>query len=391
MKKRILFVVNSLGVGGAEKSLTSLLNMMDYDRYEVDLLMFNPGGMFLKLLPEQVRVLPQLDFLKSNQSIRRQLLHPVYLAARVAATIGLRLNSKNKLLHPAQCYWKYAGRSFNALPDEYDAAIAWGQGNPTHYVARKVHAKVKIAFINADYEGVGHNKDFDKSYYAEYNHIAAVSDKLEQMLRNTFPEYANKIATVYDINNAEMIGKMAMESNPFENDTVHPVIVTVGRLVQPKGYDLAVEAARNLKLQGINFRWYIVGEGPSRNQIEQAIRQYDLSEYVVLVGAKDNPYVYMKNADLYVQTSRFEGYCLTLAEARMLNKPVISTNFDVVYNQLRDGENGLIVQMDPEEIASAIVRLWKDVSLQNHIVENLKREKKGNPEEIEKLYRMIEE
>jgi glycosyltransferase involved in cell wall biosynthesis len=253
-----------------------------------------------------------------------------------------------------------------------------------------VRAKVKIAFINADYEGVGHNKDFDRVYYAEYNHIVAVSDKLEQMVQAVFPEYANRITTVYDINNAEMIGKMAIESNPYEKETVHPVIVTVGRLVQQKGYDLAVEAARNMKMLGINFRWYFVGEGPSRNRIEQAIRQYDLSEHVILVGAKDNPYVYMKHADLYVQTSRFEGYCLTLAEARMLNKPVISTNFDVVYNQLRDEENGLIVSMDPEEIAGAIVRLWKNADLRNHIVENLKQEKKGNPEEIEKFYRMIE-
>ncbi len=390
MKKRILFVINSLGLGGAEKSLTSLLNMMDYNRYEVDLLMFNPGGMFLKLLPENVHVLPQLDFLKSNQSVRCQLLHPTYLTARIAATIGLRLHRRKNLLHPAQCYWKYAGRAFNALPGEYDAAIAWGQGNPTHYVARKVRANVKIAFINADYEGVGHNKDFDRAYYAEYSYIAAVSDKLEQMVRTTFPEFASKIVTVYDINNAEMIARMATETNPFEKENVHPVIVTVGRLVPPKGYDLAVEAAQNMKARGFDFKWYIVGEGPCRSEIEQAIKQCDLSENVILVGAKENPYVYMKNADIYVQTSRFEGYCLTLAEARMLNKPVISTNFDVVYNQLRDGENGLIVKMEPVEIANAVDRLWKDVSLQNHIVGNLKQEKKGNPEEIEKLYRMIE-
>lgn len=390
MKKRILFVINSLGLGGAEKSLSSLLNMMDYDRYEVDLLMFNPGGMFLKLLPENVRVLPQLGFLKSNQSVKRQLLHPAYFVARVAASIGLRLNRGKRRLHPAQCYWKYAGWAFDSLPEEYDAAIAWGQGNPTHYVARKVHAKVKIAFINADYEAVGHNKYFDEPYYAEYNHIAVVSDKLKQIMQLTFPEYANRIVTIYDINNAEMIFRMAMETNPFERENVHPLIVTAGRLVPPKGYDLAVEAAHNMKKRGIFFRWYFVGEGPCRKELEQAIKQYDLSENVFLVGAKDNPYVYMKNADIYVQTSRFEGYCLTLAEARMLNKPVVSTNFDVVYNQLIDGENGLIVKMDPVEIANAVIRLWNNTELRDHIVENLKREPKGNPEEIEKLYRLIE-
>lgn len=97
----------------------------------------------------------------------------------------------------------------------------------------------------------------------------------------------------------------------------------------------------------------------------------------------------MNNADIYVQTSRFEGYCLTLGEARILNTPVISTNFDVVYNQLVDGENGLIVDMKPKAIAEAIERISRDSVLREHIVDNLKKEKKGNIEEIEKLYNLL--
>lgn len=389
MKKRILFVINSLGLGGAEKSLTSLLNTVDYDRYAVDLLMFNPGGMFRKLLPENVNVLPQLDFLRSNQSLKMQMKHPAYLTARIAATIGLRLNKGEKALHPAQCYWKYAGWAFDTLPGEYDAAIAWGQGNPTHYVAEKVKAGRKIAFINADYEAVGHSKDFDRKYYGKYDHIAAVSDKLAQIMGTVYPEYAEKIVTIYDIKNADMICRMSQETNPFAGERVHLVIVTAGRMVPPKGYDLAVEAAKILAERGVDFKWYFVGDGVSRPQVEKMIQKYNLNGRIELTGAKENPYVYMKHADIYVQTSRYEGYCLTLAEARMLNTPVISTNFDVVYNQLTDGENGLIVPMQPEAIAGAVIRLWSDEALRQHIVSNLKREKKGNPEEIEKLYALI--
>ncbi len=390
MKKKILFVINSLGLGGAEKSLTSLLNTMDYNRYEVDLLMFNPGGMFLKLLPDHVHILPQLGFLKSNQSLKNQLLHPKYLCARVAATIGLRLNKGENKLHDAQCYWKYAGFAFDLLPGYYDAAIAWGQGNPTHYVAEKVRAQKKIAFINADYEAVGHKKEYDIPFYEMFDYIAAVSDHLAEIMRNVFPQINDKIVTVYDINNAEMINRMAEEYNPFEEETALLKIVTVGRLVPPKGYDLLAKAARLLKDENLDFRWYIVGEGESRKDIEKDMLQYAIQDYVVLVGAKENPYVYMKNADIYVQTSRSEGYCLTLGEARMMSTPVISTNFDVVYNQLRDGENGLIVEMKPESIAGAILRLWNDDKLRQHIIETLKKEKKGNVEEIEKFYTLLE-
>ena len=390
MKKKILFVINSLGLGGAEKSLTSLLNVMDYSRYSVDLLMFNPGGMFMTLLPKQVNILPQLNFLKSNQSIKMQVLRPKYLLARITASIGLCCNKGKNKLHPAQCYWKYAGFAFNVLPGHYDAAIAWGQGNPTHYVARKVRAAKKIAVINVDYEAAGHKKDFDRCYYREYQYIANVSDDLCSNSKKVFPEFQEKMVTLYDINNGDMIARMAEKENPFAREPAPLKIVTAGRLVAQKGYDLAVDAAEILKRQGICFKWFFVGEGPERTRIETLIAQANLEKQIVLVGATDNPYVYMKHADIYVQTSRFEGYCLTLGEARMLNTPVISTNFDVVYNQLRDGENGLIVEMNPKAIADAIQRLWNDVELRNQIVETLKKEKKGNTEEIEKLYDMIE-
>lgn len=388
--KKILFVINSLGLGGAEKSLTSLLNAIDFTRYEVDLLMFRPSGMFMKLLPEEVHILPELSFLKSNKSLTIQLKHPKYLIARICATIGLRQNSKKHILHDAQCYWKYAGSAFNELLGSYDVAIAWGQGNPTHYVAEKVNAKRKIAFVNADYEAAGHNRSFDHIFYEQYDYIAAVSDKLAEIMKNVFPDMESKIVTVYDINNASLINQMAKIENPFVNVSSDLIVVTVGRLVKPKGYDLAIQASKILKDQGIDFKWYFVGDGPERLLIEQDVQKYNLQKNIVLIGAQSNPYTYIKNADIYVQTSRFEGYCLTLGEARILNKPVISTNFEVVYNQIRDGENGLIVEMDPQKIADAIIRLSTDKELRNHIVDNLKQEKKGNIEEIEKLYLLME-
>lgn len=204
-------------------------------------------------------------------------------------------------------------------------------------------------------------------------------------------QYGHICKVDYDINNAELIQKLATESNPIHRKEDELIIVTVGRLAKQKGYDLAIEASKLLSNKGANFKWFFVGDGPERQTLEQKVEEYGLKEKVILVGAKRNPYVYMKNADIYVQTSRFEGYCLTLGEARILNTPVISTNFDVVYNQLRDEENGLIVEMDPAAIANAIVRLWNDMELREHIVSNLKKEKKGNPEEIEKLYQLIEE
>lgn len=392
MKKSILFVINSMGCGGAEKSLLSLLSLLDYEKYDVTLQMLRRGGMFEQLLPPEVHIRKELDYTSfCSQSMEKQMLSFDFrrIAARVRTSLFLRQNRRAvQPLHDAQAYWKYSGAAFDPLPELYDVAVAWGQGTPTHFVAEKVKAKKKLAWVNADYEKVGHNKEFDRAYYAAFEKIVCVSDKLCQTLRTVFPEYATKMETIYDINNAAMITSMA--NQPCDLPRHHNLtLVTVGRLVPQKGYDIAAKAAWLLKNHGVEFHWYIVGDG-DRSAIEKDIARYEIGDCFTLLGAKANPYPYMKAADIYVQTSKFEGYCLTLAEARMLNIPCVTTNFDVVYAQMIDGDNGLVVEMNAEAVADGIIRLATDQELYQHIKRFQEREKKGNVEEIEKFYALVE-
>lgn len=392
MKKRVLFVINSLGCGGAEKSLVSLLSVMDYSRYQVDLQMFRPEGMFIELLNPNVSVLPTLPYIKYCSKECDVKFNLRYLLTRICTAVGLRLPHRvhGQPLHDAQRYWKLTERVFEPLPNKYDVAIAWGQGNPTHFVATKVVAEKKIAFVNVDYIKAGHNKYFDRPYYEKFDYIASVSSVQQQAMQEVFPDLEDQMVTIYDIRNQELIEKMAEEYIPYQKKPNTKIFVTVGRMVSPKGYDLAVGAAKYLKDNGLNFKWYFVGDGPEMKKIQSLIRQNGLQNIVVPVGAKENPYPYIKCADIYIQTSKFEGFCLTLAEARALHIPPVSTNFDAVYNQLRDGETGLIVEMNPNSIARAIGRLLADDMLQEKIVSNLKIERIGNEEEVQKLYDLME-
>lgn len=393
MRKSILFVINSLGCGGAEKSLLSLLSLLDYDKYDVTLQMFSRGGMFEELLPPEVHVRKELDYTAfCSQSMVKQMLSFDLrrIAARVRTSLFLRSNAKKgSPLHDAQAYWKYSAAAYDPLPERYDVAIAWGQGTPTHFVAEKVQAQKKFAWVNADYENVGHNKDFDCKYYAAFTGIICVSDKLCLTLQKAFPEYAAKMTTIYDINNPATIFTMADQPCSLLNKE-NLTLVTVGRLVPQKGYDIAAKAAWLLKKRNVKFHWYVVGGGDSA-PIEKDIAQYGISDCFTLLGAKANPYPYMKAADIYVQTSKFEGYCLTLAEARMLNIPCVTTNFDVVYAQMIDGDNGLVVEMSAEAVADGIIRLATDQELYQHIKGYQVQEKKGNVEEIEKFYDLLGE
>lgn len=393
MRKSILFVINSLGCGGAEKSLLSLLSLLDYDKYDVTLQMFRRGGMFEELLPPEVHVRKELDYTAfCSQSMAKQMLSFDLrrIAARVRTSLFLRSNAKKgSPLHDAQAYWKYSAAAYDPLPERYDVAIAWGQGTPTHFVAEKVQAQKKFAWVNADYENVGHNKNFDCKYYAAFTGIICVSDKLCLTLQKAFPEYAAKMTTIYDINNPATIFTMADQPCSLLNRE-NLTLVTVGRLVPQKGYDIAAKAAWLLKKRNVKFHWYVVGGGDSA-PIEKDIAQYGISDCFTLLGAKANPYPYMKAADIYVQTSKFEGYCLTLAEARMLNIPCVTTNFDVVYAQMINGENGLVVEMNAEAVADGIIRLATDQELYQHIKGYQIQEKKGNVEEIEKFYDLLGE
>lgn len=393
MRKSILFVINSLGCGGAEKSLLSLLALLDYDKYDVTLQMFSRGGMFEELLPPEVHVRKELDYTAfCSQSMAKQMLSFDLrrIAARVRTSLFLRSNAKKgSPLHDAQAYWKYSAAAYDPLPERYDVAIAWGQGTPTHFVAEKVQAQKKFAWVNADYENVGHNKDFDCKYYAAFTRIICVSDKLCLTLQKAFPEYAAKMTTIYDINNPATIFTMADQPCSLLNKE-NLTLVTVGRLVPQKGYNIAAKAAWLLKKRNVKFHWYVVGGGDSA-PIEKDIAQYGISDCFTLLGAKANPYPYMKAADIYVQTSKFEGYCLTLAEARMLNIPCVTTNFDVVYAQMIDGDNGLVVEMSAEAVADGIIRLATDQELYQHIKGYQIQEKKGNVEEIEKFYDLLGE
>jgi len=202
----------------------------------------------------------------------------------------------------------------------------------------------------------------------------------------------DRLTCVYDIINPDVIVSLAKKT--VQDMTIsrgEMAIVTVGRLTRPKNYLLAVNAARILKDKGLKFKWYFVGEGEMRRAIEMRIKDNGLQNEVILLGFKENPYPYMAKADVYVQTSTFEGFGLTIAEAKILHRPVVSTDFDIVHDQITDGQNGLIAEMTPESVAAKILKLFHDDSLRSKIIHNLEKENNTTSStEIQKFNQLIE-
>ena len=357
--RKVLFLIDSLTCGGAEKSLISLLPLLDYSKVQVDLMLVEGGGVFKQYVPKYVNV---IDFPRPSGLF--------YCLCQLLFSFLLRV-LKNR--HGAETRWTAMHRAYGALEKEYDVAIAYQQGFPTFYVAEKVRAKRKYAWVNADLQKAGYSEQYNHRFYELYDKVVPVSDVLCDMMKKTNYVGVTKLFPVYDTLNVELIKKMSQEK--VQPQTYQGLtIVTTGRLAPPKNHILAVETAALLKKKGLDFVWYFVGDGSERERIELLIEKRGLEEKVKLLGMKPNPYPYMAMADVYVQTSSFEGFGLTLNEARILNRPVVSTNFPVVYNQIKDGENGLIAEMTPESVAEKILLLVNDEALRNRIIDATKRE-----------------
>ncbi len=197
---------------------------------------------------------------------------------------------------------------------------------------------------------------------------------------------------IMDILDADFAAKMAeMPSGTSADMSISGTkILTVGRLSAMKGYDLAIDAARLLVKQGIDFTWYVIGEGALREELERQISGNGLQNRFILLGSRNNPYPYFKACDLYVQPSKYEGFGITLAEAKMFHKPIVTTAFEAVGAQFTNRKNGLIVDISAQGIADGIIQMLTDTELRTNCVRNLESEKIGNTGEIEKFYNLIE-
>ena len=393
MKKRILFVIDSLNSGGAEKSLISLLSLLDYEKYEVNLLTFKDGGLYEALLNRNVNRIPSLDiFNVMCKSIKELLRNKEYeeVLWRVKASIDLRYKIKfTNIKHGSQAFWPSLRKRIKNLDKEYDVAIAYSQGTPTYYVAEKVNAKKKIGWVNIDYKFAGYNREFDYRYYEKFSNIVSVSEACSDVLKKVFPEFKNKIITIYDIISENLIKDMSITGTGFKDDYKGIRILTIGRLVYQKGYEYAIEAAKYLKDNSVDFKWYVIGEGDLKNKLEELVKKYNLEEEFIFMGTFTNPYPFIRECDIYCQTSRFEGFGLAIAEARILNKPIVATNFDIIYDQIRDGENGIITDMNGLSVGRGILKLINDSKKRKEIIRNLSSESVGTEKEINKIYKII--
>ena len=366
--KKLLFVINTLGYGGAERALLNLLDILNPEEYQISLFVLTGQGELVHALPSHVRLLNKQykDCSVLTGEGRKHLLKRV-LHAGICKGIFLkragyilrnlcRMLREKRFLADKLC-WRILAEGTPMQEEEYDLAAAYLEGGATYYVADRVKAKKKAAFVHIDYGQAGYGRDLDLDCYRKMDHIFAVSDEVKEHFLEIYPEYGHKVSVFHNMVDKERICRMAEEGEGFTDDFQGIRILTVGRLTRQKRYDVAIDAMADLKQRSPKpVRWYVLGEGEMREQLEQQIRGLGLEKEFQLLGVKENPFPYYRKCDLYVHATGYEGKSIAIQEAQTLGKPILATDCSGNREQITQDVDGRMCRLNPESVSSEI--LW---------------------------------
>ena len=382
--KKILFVINSMGVGGAEKCLAELLKVIPKDEYEVHLGLLNIKGAFLDIIPQGVFI----HELPKPQKSKVILLHLIKTFHWTDAISFLLIWIYAKVSHDVyqNCRYRYWNASLSEI--NYDLAISY-VGRPEEcvfYLYEKVKAKSKCLWIHDDVS-ILEIRDCYKMVERLYkclDKIFIVSEDGKRRFDSVYPQMKDKTDVFYNIIPVDNIVQMADDGDSFSDDYKGKRLLTVGRINPQKGYLFAIDTLKFLLDKGYNVKWYIIGGDIGNTYYKECMdlaAQKGVSDHVIFLGIQTNPYRYMRDCDVYVQPSLFEAYCTTIMEALCFGNPIVATCFCSVHEQLKGRENGYMTEMTVESLADGIEKALNDKKIS---VQPAKR-----TEDIEKLYRLI--
>lgn len=378
-KKKIAFVLDGAIVGGVETALMQMLQKIDTNRYEIHLFTNVKGNPCIGQIPECIKVVDLDDFdLRSN----------FFGALR-----------KGKFRRAAQLLWcyfklkrsksefervKYSQEAFTLSEEVFDCAVAYrASWESVLWTMDHVKARKKVAWVHGTIWGAR-----DQKWIERADKLFCVSEDAKRYIEHICPDVVGRAEVFYNLLDGEKIIEKATEEVALEDGII---LATVGRLSSEKGQDMIPQTVRYLLDAGHRVKWYVVGDGALREKIERLSKELMVEDYVILTGTQSNPYPYMKNCDIYVQTSLAEGWGLTVQEAKVLHKPIVTTDLPVMREQIVHMKNGYITEgISPEALFEGIKMLLDNPALCERFTEELKKETHDNSRELEKLYAFVE-
>lgn len=344
MKKKVLFFIESLGGGGAEKVLSTLVQHIDKSRFDVTVCVISGGGKYDEIVASNVKLIKIFDDAERYTGIKKLW----YI---------LKYNLIYKILPAWLVYLLF-------VPKGYDVEVAFVEGFATKVLAASTNKRAKkIAWVHCDLrnqpwpiqKGIFHSKNEEAHAYQRYDKVVCVSNLVESVMEEFYG--LKNIMTIYNPVDYKAIiaeGKKLVEWEIKDNEYN---IVSVGRLEYIKGYDMLISTISHLKNVGKNVHLWLIGEGSERAALEQQAAELKISVNVTFTGFLKNPYALMSKMDLFVCSSRAEGFSLVIAESMILGVPVISMNCSGPNELIGNNECGILCDTYEQlevEIAKAV-------------------------------------
>ncbi len=386
--KRILLCCNrTLGIGGIEKALTTFVKAFDTENNDVTLVLSNSNGELFSQLPTQNIHVFFTGNIDSAELLKDDIRHfrIVEIVKGIYNRIMLRIN-RNWYARIMYTY-RIIQRKLK-FQGTFDCAISFTTDYSDLSMVLNANTDKRVAFVHADATQNPYIATLNDGLLKKLDKIYCVSESSKELFLKVHPDCVNAMDIFHNIVDADDVRRQG--ELPAEGMVLDGIftICTVGRLSPEKGQMLVPNTALLLKKKGYKFRWYLVGDGSLRPQLEQEIERLKLKDSVILLGAKVNPYPYMKNCDVYVQTSYTEASCTTLREAKCFSCIRVATDFENAFEEIEDGKNGLIAKKTSESLAEKIGTVLS--SPERYRIESVDRNKEAKESDLDKLYCYIE-
>ena len=402
MKPRIFIAMHYMHLGGAETSLLGLLQALDTSKVDVDLFVYSHEGELMRLIPENINLLPENPTWSMFEKPMKLVLKKGYLrmfVARMWAKVRMWFYSRKLKSGDSAALLSFIGEEVSkVLPSlrylgTYDLAISFL--TPHNFVRDHVSACKKLCWIHTDYSKVDVNAELELPVWDSYDHVISISSDVTKTFLSVFPSLGNKIIEIENIlspdfvrTRAEEIPAESIEAEmPANSDEIK--LLTIGRYSFAKKLEEIPAICRGILDAGVSVKWYIIGYGGSDEYIRKEIERHGVGENVILLGKKENPYPYINACDWYIQPSRYEGKSVVVREAQILGKPVMVTNYPTAFSQIKHNVDGIIVPMEINECVDQMVNTLSDSVLKEKIIEYVSNHDYGNVNEVNKLYELV--
>lgn len=385
--KKILFVLSNDNIGGPQKSLIALLDKIDYSIFEVDLYTIDSGGHLNSYFNKKVNILKSNSLLHSytlpSKSVLKHLscmiLNLKFSAAKdyILSIFNNKILKKN-MNYQRQEFWRKHKEGLSSFSKEYD--IAFGiLGMSTYLIADLVNSSKKYHWVRSDSRILKRNQKIEAEYFRKLDGSLSVSDECTKVFVQMYPFMREKTYTFLNHIPTSFYSKLEHDDTLMKkNDETQLNILTVTRLDPLKGIEMAIDACEVLIRKGYNIRWYVLGGGKFKTEIDKLISDKNLKMNFVLLGFQLNTLSFIKQSDIFVHPSRTEGKSNAVDEAKYIGKPIVVTNYDTVGDQIEHGNTGLICDMNGVAIATEIEKLINDKQLSEQLSKNCKGQLDGS-------------